>query len=136
MIDHPSSASLDMTEAVGGAGAKAKRITLTEIKNNIADVRFMVPGDVFKIASLDDPLTRLTLCFVTTRAGFVVVGKSAPLSKDNFDPDKGRTFAYEDCIRQLWPLFAFAELEHQRAIRDMLGKMDRDPQQQQDGGHS
>jgi len=36
------------------------------------------------------------------------VGKSAPASADNFNADLGRKLAYEDAIRQLWPLMGFA----------------------------
>ena len=42
------------------------------------------------------------------RNGFVVIGKSAPAAPKNFDAEKGRTFAYEDAVRQLWPLMGFA----------------------------
>jgi hypothetical protein len=38
----------------------------------------------------------------------MVIGKSVPASPDNFNPDLGRKLAYEDCIRQLWPLMGFA----------------------------
>ena len=40
----------------------------------------------------------------TVKNGFKVVGKSAPASPENFDPEKGRELAYEDAFRQLWPL--------------------------------
>jgi hypothetical protein len=53
----------------------------------------------------------LTICVMVLKSGFIVIGKSAPLSPENFDADKGATFAYEDCIRQCWPLFAFAQLQ-------------------------
>jgi hypothetical protein len=54
------------------------------------------------------PMHLMTLCFLTMRNGFVVVGKSAPASPENFDPEKGKTFAREDAIRQLWPLMGFS----------------------------
>jgi hypothetical protein len=47
---------------------------------------------------------------VRLRNGFILIGKSAPLSPDNYDLEKGQTFAYEDALRQTWPLFAFAQL--------------------------
>ena len=40
--------------------------------------------------------------------GFTLVGKSAPASPENFDPEKGREFAYQDAIRQAWPLMGFS----------------------------
>jgi hypothetical protein len=36
------------------------------------------------------------------------------MSAANFDAAKGRQFAYEDAVRQMWPLEAYARLEHQR----------------------
>jgi len=43
-----------------------------------------------------------------TRNGFTLIGKSAPASPDNFDPVLGRKLAYEDAVRQLWPLMGYA----------------------------
>jgi hypothetical protein len=40
--------------------------------------------------------------------GFTLVGKSAPASPENFDREKGQRFAYEDAIKQLWPLEGYA----------------------------
>jgi hypothetical protein len=51
------------------------------------------------------------------RNGFIVFGKSSPVSPQNFDQALGRKFAYEDAVRQLWPLFAFG---HKQAQADGL----------------
>jgi hypothetical protein len=37
-----------------------------------------------------------------------VVGTSAPASPENYDPEKGRTFARDNAVRQLWPLMGFS----------------------------
>jgi hypothetical protein len=37
-----------------------------------------------------------------------VIGKSAPASPENFNAELGKKFAYEDAVRQLWPLMGFA----------------------------
>ncbi len=55
-----------------------------------------------------ESLKLLTLCLVTTKNGFVLVGKSAPASAENFDVELGRKLAYEDAVRQLWPLMGYA----------------------------
>jgi len=117
-MSHPSP-SLDEVEAVAAKDAIGRRITLSFIKNNIASVHFMIPGDHLAEDLPDDyPLRRMTLCLVTTRAGFVVVGKSAPIDPNNFDIEKGETFAYEDAVKQLWSMFAFADLERQKRARE------------------
>jgi hypothetical protein len=48
------------------------------------------------------------VCVFIMNNGFVVVGKSAPISVANFNMELGSKFAREDCIRQLWPMMAFA----------------------------
>lgn len=53
-------------------------------------------------------LKLLTICVLVMQNGFTVIGKSAPASPENFDPEKGNRFAYEDAIKQLWPLEGYA----------------------------
>lgn len=64
-----------------------------------------------KIASEDyEHPTRhphMTLCVITTRSGYVVIGKSVPADPENYDEALGKKFAKEDVIRQLWPLEAY-----------------------------
>ena len=50
----------------------------------------------------------LTICLLAVRNGFTIVGKSAPADAANFDPLLGRKLAYEDAVRQLWPLMRYA----------------------------
>jgi len=50
----------------------------------------------------------LTICVLTMKNGFVVIGKSAPADPHNFDESLGKKFAKEDAVRQLWPLMAFS----------------------------
>lgn len=53
-------------------------------------------------------LSRTSLCVLVMSNDFNVIGKSTPLDPANFNVELGRKFAYEDAIRQLWPLMAFA----------------------------
>lgn len=57
---------------------------------------------------INSPLDNLTICLLVMRNGFTIIGKSAPASPENFDEEKGRRFAYEDAIKQLWPLEGYA----------------------------
>lgn len=105
--------SLEATEALGAEGAEHPRITLDYIKSQIEDQWYMTADQTIPVRArlaVADNLKHVTLCVMLMRNGFVVIGKSAPMDPQNFDPAKGRTFAYEDAIRQLWPLFAFAYL--------------------------
>lgn len=49
----------------------------------------------------------MTLAIITLKNGFVVIGKSAPADPENYDENLGAKFAYEDAIRQIWPLEAY-----------------------------
>lgn len=106
--------ALQVTDAEGSAHAVAPRVSLADIENAILERHDLVAGDI--VASRDDEPGRpvlgslgvLSICLVVFRNGFVVIGKSAPASAENYDREVGRKFAYEDAIRQAWPLFGFA----------------------------
>lgn len=50
------------------------------------------------------PNTPLTVCALTLKNGFMVVGKSAPASPQNFDSELGRKIARDDARNQIWAL--------------------------------
>ena len=102
--------SLQHTDQQAAAVAKAPRVALSDIEAAIGGVYYTTGSDALPHASIEylRPLTLLTICVIVMRNGFTVIGKSAPASVDNFDADLGRKFAYEDAIRQLWPLMGFA----------------------------
>lgn len=99
--------SLQVSDDAAAAVAVAPRVTLAEIEGAVAGKIFATGGEAFG-ASPHEPLGILTLCALTMKNGFTVIGKSAPASPENFNADLGRKFAYEDAIRQLWPLMGFA----------------------------
>jgi hypothetical protein len=105
-----NSPALDATEKLGADGATGPRISLRRIKDNIAEVIYTSPGAGLHVKDLRrlPQLETMTLCVVVLKSGFIVIGKSAPM---NYSAEKGRTFAYEDAVRQLWPMFAFHELQ-------------------------
>jgi hypothetical protein len=108
-----NSPALDATEKLGADGATGPRISLRRIKDNIAEVIYTSPGAGLHVKDLRrlPQLETMTLCVVVLKSGFIVIGKSAPMSPTNYSAEKGRTFAYEDAVRQLWPMFAFHELQ-------------------------
>lgn len=102
--------SLKATDAASAAVAVAPRVTLADIASAIAS-RYDFPADkaVAAIgAPVAEPLKLLSICILVMRNGFTVIGKSAPASPENFNPALGQKFAYEDAVRQLWPLMGFA----------------------------
>lgn len=102
--------SLTVTDTYSAKGAVAPRVSLADITDAIDCENYLNAGEAMVAvgAPCPEPLGLMTLCFLTMRNGFVVVGKSAPASPENFDPEKGRNFAREDAIRQLWPLMGYA----------------------------
>ena len=88
----------DADNAARAVQKTRNRISLDFILENIAYEEY-----------LDNRTTpTLTICVLTMKNGFVVIGKSAPADPLNFDQSLGKKFAKEDCIRKLWPLFAFS----------------------------
>jgi hypothetical protein len=84
---------IDRAEADARVETKtAPRVTLEGMKDKIARVEYINPES--------SPI--LTLAVVRMSNGFVVVGKSAPASPDNFDKDVGQRYAFDDAIKQLW----------------------------------
>jgi len=88
--------SIQETERESAANATAPRVALADIEAAIKEVEYSVVYDI------------LTLAIVIMNNGYIVVGKSAPASPENFNAELGRKFAYEDAVRQIWPLMGFA----------------------------
>lgn len=105
--DEVMTEALQATDALGAEGATHPRVRLIDIQDAIESQYFTTADRAVGHNQLE-PLNLLTLCILVMKNGFVVIGKSAPASPENFDAEKGRTFAYEDAVRQLWPLMGFA----------------------------
>jgi hypothetical protein len=108
--------SLQQSDDEAQAVAVAPRVSLAEIERAI-EARFATTarravGTIDPMVPISDrgllALELLSICVLVLKNGFTVVGKSAPASPVNFNADLGAKFAYEDCIRQLWPLMGFA----------------------------
>lgn len=57
--------------------------------------------------SLNHNLNCMTICIITLKNGFTVLGVSAPASPTNFSSEIGQRLAYQDAFNKLWPLFGF-----------------------------
>lgn len=108
--------SLEESDRRAAAVATAPRVPLADIEAKIHN-RYFVTGEE-AVSRVDAPegiapeLAILTMCLVVMKNGFVIIGKSAPASPENFNADLGQRFAYEDAIRQLWPLEGYLLREH------------------------
>lgn len=102
--------SLEVTDQQSMAVATHPRVSLADIENAIEAVYYNT-ADIIPENSTDNILHKLsilTICVIVMKNDFIVLGKSAPASPENFNADLGKKFAYEDAVRQLWPLMGFA----------------------------
>lgn len=74
-------------------GLNAPRLTPSHIDNQIV-------GEAYHVF----PGTTLTICALTLRNGFHVVGESAAASPSNFDADLGRKIARDNARNKIWAL--------------------------------
>lgn len=123
--------SLKVTDAASAAVAVAPRVKLEDIEAAIGGIYYTSglnaaqSGESAPVSQEHRaPLQILTICLIVMRNGFTVIGKSAPASPENFNADLGRQYAYEDAVRQIWPLMGFAlrdklvEAAETAALRD------------------
>lgn len=114
--------SLRASDAAAAAVAIAPRVTLAdieaamEVRYDFTADRALGPGVPIHLS-----LQLLSICILVMKNGFTVIGKSAPASPENFNAKLGRQFAYEDAIRQLWPLMGFALREKLAADDTKVG---------------
>ncbi len=110
--------SLEATDRASAEIAVAPRVRLRDIEDAILETFYFTAGQALaarEVPYRSEHLDLLTIAVVAMKNGFVVIGKSAPASPENFDELHGRKLAYEDAIRQLWPMMGFA-------LREKLAK--------------
>lgn len=111
-MDPKHTDALQVGDDLAARGATAPRVSYEDLKDAVSQEYFFTGGEAVRaiggIPDSDGPLDLLTICILVLHNGFTLIGKSAPASPENFDAEKGRTFAKEDAIRQLWPLMGFA----------------------------
>lgn len=82
-------------------GLTAKRITPDDLDAEIvSDDYYVFPGSC------------LTVCCLTLKNGFTVIGESACASPDNFNAEIGRKIARSNAREKLWPLLGFRLRDH------------------------
>lgn len=83
------------------------KVTLEGIKAKITAECYLVLPD-----------GRTTVCMLSMQNGYTIKGLSACVDAANFDIDLGRKYAYEDAIRQIWPLegYLLAQRMHEGKV--------------------
>jgi hypothetical protein len=115
-------------EAELAAKATAPRVTLQRLEDEIAATHIFNLGDALAALgfSVPEDASLTTICAITTKLGFVLVGTSACVSKENYNPEIGGRIAKQKAFDQLWPLEGYrlkAQLEDQRQNAAAIGKV-------------
>jgi hypothetical protein len=79
-----------------------------------SDIDSVIVGEMYYVF----PGTTLTVCALVLRNGYVVVGHSASVSKENFDENIGRKIARQEARDQIWMLEGYL-LRQMLAIQNM-----------------
>ena len=68
----------------------------------------LTPAHIDSVIKAEDyhvfPGTTLTVCALTLKNGFIVVGESAAASPENFDIELGRKIARDNARNKIWAL--------------------------------
>lgn len=78
------------------------RVSLAAMKRRIDKVEYIHPALI----------PHMTIAVVLLDNGYALQGKSAPADPANFNEAKGKEYALEDALRQLWALEAYVMREH------------------------
>ncbi|GAB5431225.1 MAG: Gp49 family protein [Epibacterium sp.] len=92
------------------AEIKAKGLTAPRISPDDLDAE--IAGEDFHVF----PGSCLTVCCLTLRNGFTVLGESACASPENFNADIGKRIARGNAREKIWPLLGFR-------LRDRLAQV-------------
>jgi hypothetical protein len=83
----------EINDMIEGANLEAPRLTPEHIFSVIKDVEFIYR-----------PESALTICVMTLRNGFNVIGHSAAASPENYRQDIGEVVARKNAFEKIWQL--------------------------------
>lgn len=94
------------SDAAAAKVAVGPRVSKLDIEGKIVAVNWVNAADAFEgaLSPVHPSHALLTICVITLRNGFTVVGTSACAYPQNFDQDLGNSLAYDKAYEQLWLL--------------------------------
>ena len=112
--------SIEHTDRESAAVAIAPRVSVADIEAAIYTRQDFTAAQAVEAMGMfiPDELRILSICLIVMRNGFTIIGKAAPASPTNYNAELGRKLAYEDAIRQVWPLMGYS-------LRDRLDRLAR-----------
>jgi hypothetical protein len=86
------------------------------MKVTLEGIKAKIKGETYLVL----PDGKSTLCILDLENGFSIKGLSACVDPAEFDLNMGRKLAFEDAIRQIWPLegYLLAEKMHLAKLVD------------------
>lgn len=94
----------NIEKEIQSKGLNAPRLSPDHIDAQIVAENWGRASDLFKDSPCTEAMKCLTICVLTLRNGFTIVGKSACASPENYDADLGGKIAREDARKQIWAL--------------------------------
>lgn len=84
------------------------------MKVTLEGIKAKIKGETYLVL----PDGRTTLCTLTLENGYTIQGLSACVDAAEFNLDLGRKYAFEDAVRQIWPLegYLLAEEMHNNSL--------------------
>lgn len=107
---------MSVTEKELAEAAVAERVTLEQVQSEA------VAGEYFHSGLM-------TLCVLTLKNGFQVVGQSACASPENYNEEFGRKLALKDAENKIWMLLGFRlkdKLHKEKEANDLVAGLGGD----------
>ena len=117
-INSPRTDDDSIEQEIRHKGLNGPRITPKDIEAVIAHETYFTASEGFlghawanatdaRAIKPPEHLERVTICVLTLRNGYTIVGTSACASPENFDATIGRKIARQNATQQIWPLLGY-----------------------------
>ena len=117
-INSPRTDDDAIEQEIRHKGLNGPRITPKDIEAVIAQETYFTASEGFlghawanatdaRAIKPPEHLERMTICVLTLRNGYTIVGTSACASPENFDATIGRKIARQNATQQIWPLLGY-----------------------------
>lgn len=106
-----------------GIAQPVRTVTMEQIQNTIAEEHYLNLGEALKVSLVPNSgLALTTICVLVLKNGYTVIGQSACADPAKYDEQLGRQIAYNDAVRQVWPLLGYelkSLLSFQRQMQEV-----------------
>lgn len=89
-----------------------RKVTEESIKAKIKRITYSNEHFKTPFESPERSINCTTICMITMKNGFTVIGHSTPADPRNYNAAVGRRYAYDNAFRQLWQLEGYLLVEY------------------------